>query len=178
VAEFERVNAKLRAELGQSHIKIAEMEERQNSLCSSYDQLNNEYRELHDVAKSLQWEKADVEKTSEAQVTKARADFQKYRVQHRRRLRDLYFDLEGVLGELGAQCLPYPGKGSTIGDIGRWFEGEVKSLPATFARANKNFACFAIAGVLRMLQEYGCEHLSGLHPLASSNDASLYDMPT
>jgi archaellum component FlaC len=38
VAELEQANAELRAELGQSRIKIAEMEERQNSLHSSYDQ--------------------------------------------------------------------------------------------------------------------------------------------
>jgi hypothetical protein len=40
---------------------------------------------------------------------------------------------------LGAQCLPYLGKGSTIGDIVRWFEEEVKSMSATFTKANKKF---------------------------------------
>jgi hypothetical protein len=144
VVVLERANAELRTELGQSHIKITEIEEHQNSLHSSYDQLNNEYNELHGVAGTSQLEKADAKKSYEAQVAKARAGFKKYHVQHRRRLRDLLFDLELVLGELGTKCLPYPEKGSTIGDIVRWFEGEVKSLPATFTRANKNFACFPI----------------------------------
>jgi hypothetical protein len=62
-----------------------------------------------------------------------------------------------------------------IGDIVRWFEGEVKSLPVTFARPNKNFACFAIADIFKMLQESSCEHLPELHPLAASNNASLLD---
>jgi hypothetical protein len=44
-------------------------------LCSSYDQLNNEYKELHGVADTLQRETADIEKSYEAQVAKARADF-------------------------------------------------------------------------------------------------------
>jgi hypothetical protein len=51
----------------------------------------------------------------------------------------------------------------------------VKSLSATFARANKNFACFPIVGILSMLQESGCEHLARLQPLAGSSDASLLD---
>jgi hypothetical protein len=51
-------------------------------------------------------------------------------------------------------------------------------MPATFMRANKNFACYAIAGVLRMLQESNCEHLLELHTLAaSSNASSLDDIP-
>jgi hypothetical protein len=78
-----------------------------------------------------------------------------------------------MLGELGAQCLPYPENETPIGDVVTWFEGEVKSLLGTFAQANKNFACFATAGVLRLLQEFSCEHLLRLHPLAGSSDVSL-----
>jgi uncharacterized membrane protein len=51
--ELERANAKLRAELEQSRIKIAEMEERQSSLCSGHDKLKNEFDELHGFAKTL-----------------------------------------------------------------------------------------------------------------------------
>jgi hypothetical protein len=51
----------------------------------------------------------------------------------------------------------------------------VKSILATFTRANKNFACYTIVGVLRMLQEYDCEHLPELHPFVASSDASLLD---
>jgi hypothetical protein len=80
-----------------------------------------------------------------------------------------------VLGDLGTEYLPYLGKGSTIGDIIRWFEGEVKLLPATFTKANKNVACYAIAGVLQMLQGASCKHLPELHSLAACNNVSLLD---
>jgi hypothetical protein len=175
VAELERANAELRAELEQSQLKIMEEEECPRSLRSGYDQLKNEFDELQGVAATLQREKAELEKSCEAEVLTASGNFQRYQVQHCKKLHDLWFNLENVLGDLGVQCLPYPGKGRTIGDIVRWFDGEVKSLPATFMKANKNFACYAIAGVLRMLQEASCKHLPELHSLAASNDASLLD---
>jgi hypothetical protein len=84
-----------------------------------------------------------------------------------------------VLGGLGAQCLPYPEKGALIRDIVKWFEGEVKSIPETFTQLNKNSVALALAGMLRMLHESGCEHLSMLSSLASSSDTSLLDeIPT
>jgi hypothetical protein len=100
------------------------MEECQSSLRSGYDQLKSELDELHGTADTLEWEKSEIEKSYGAQVATARANFQKYLVQHRRRLHELRFDLENVLGDVGPQCFPYPGKGSTIGDIMRWFEGK------------------------------------------------------
>jgi hypothetical protein len=96
-------------------------------------------------------------------------------VNHRKKIRELRFYQENVMNEFGAQCLPYPGKGSTISDIVRWFDEEIKAIPATFAKANRNFAYYAIVGVHQMLQDSGCEHLSRLQSLASSCDASLLD---
>jgi hypothetical protein len=58
-----------------------------------------------------------------------------------------------MLGELGTQCLAYPKKGAPIGNIVKWFKGEVKSLSGTFAQVNKNFVTVVVAGVLRMLHE-------------------------
>jgi hypothetical protein len=52
-------------------------------------------------------------------------------------------------------------------------EEEVESMLPTFTKANKNFSCCAIAGLIRMLQDSGCEHLPELHSLAASSDASL-----
>jgi hypothetical protein len=72
-------------------------------------------------------------------------------VHFRRILGDLRYDLEGMLGRLGAKWLAYPEKGAPIGDIVKWFEGEVKSLPGTFAALSKNFIALALAGLLRML---------------------------
>lgn len=118
---------------------------------SGYDRLKNEFDELHEVAVALQREKAEVVKSHEAEVVAIHMNFERYRIQHRKKLHELRFNLENVLGDLGAQCLPYPRKGTMIGNIVRWFEGEVKSLSATILKCNKNFAYYTIAGVLMML---------------------------
>jgi hypothetical protein len=96
-------------------------------------------------------------------------------VQHRKKLCELHFNLEDAMNNFGAQCPHYPRKGSTISDIVRWIDGEVKSLSAMFARAKKIFAFYAIADILRMLQDSGCEYFSEVHLLASLSDASLLD---
>jgi hypothetical protein len=70
-----------------------------------------------------------------------------------------------VVSEFGASCLPYPGKGSTIREIVEWFDEEIT--------ANKNFVCYAIIGVLRMLDDSGCEHFEGLQSIMASCDASV-----
>jgi hypothetical protein len=107
-----------------------------------------------------------------------RTRFQDYSGHHRMKLRDLRFKLEKVMNEFGAQCLPYPGKGSTIDDIIGWFNEEIKVLPATFTKANNFFACYAIIGVLQMLYDSSCDHLSELQMLMSSCDALLLaDLP-
>jgi hypothetical protein len=51
----------------------------------------------------------------------------------------------------------------------------VESTSAMFMKANKNFACYAIAGLIRLLQDFVCEHLPELHLLAASSDALLLD---
>jgi hypothetical protein len=56
--------------------------------------------------------------------------------------------MEKAMGEFGAGCLPYPGKNSTISNMIGWFDNEIKALSATIAKANKNFVCYAIVGVL------------------------------
>jgi hypothetical protein len=55
VADQEQTNAELMAELEQSlRIKMVEMEGRQDSLRSRYQQLSNECKELQSVAETLQ----------------------------------------------------------------------------------------------------------------------------
>jgi hypothetical protein len=175
VTELERANTELRAELEQAWLKIAEVEERQDSLCSDYQKLENECESLHNAAETLKRQKAEAEKTGEAEVATIHTRFQDYRVHHRKKLHDLRFNLEKAVNEFGASCLPYPGKGSTIDDIIRWFDEEIKALPAMFMKANKNFACYAIVGILRMLYDSGCDHLSELQTLMPLCDASLLE---
>jgi c-di-GMP-binding flagellar brake protein YcgR len=105
--------------LEQARIKIAEVEEHQNSLRSGYVKLENECDNLHSIAETLKQEKVKTNKTHEAKVAMICSRFQDYRVHHRKKLHDLCFNLESAMNEFSAQCLPYPWKGSTIGDIVR-----------------------------------------------------------
>jgi hypothetical protein len=89
------------------------------------------------------------------------------------KLHDLCFNLKKVVNEFGASSLPYPRKDNTISDIIGWFDEEMKALPATFMKVNKIFACYAIIGVLQMLYDSGCGHLSELQTRMYSCDASL-----
>lgn len=77
--------------------------------------------------------------------------------------------------EFGASCLPYSGKGITIGEIIGWFDKEIKYLPATFVKENKNFMCYAIVGVLRMLYDNGCDNVEGLQKIMASCDATILE---
>jgi hypothetical protein len=43
------------------------------------------------------------------------------------------------MNETGLRCLPYPGKGITVGEIVTWFDKEIKALPNAIAKTNKNF---------------------------------------
>jgi hypothetical protein len=151
------------------------VEECQDSLHSGYEKLESECENLRYVAETLKREKLKPKKTCRAEVAMVRTRFQDYRGHHRMKLRDLRFKLEKAMNEFGAQCLPYPGKGSTIDDIIGWFDEEIKVLPTTFTKANKFFACYAIIGVLRMLYDSSCDHLSELQMLMSSCDALLLD---
>jgi chromosome segregation ATPase len=110
VIELERANAELRAEFKQSQIKIEEVEERQGSLRSGYTKLENQCENLHSVAEALKEQKAEAERAQITQVTAAHTRFQDYRVHHCKKLCCLQLNLEKVVNEFGAACLPYPGK--------------------------------------------------------------------
>jgi hypothetical protein len=104
----------LRTELEQARIKIAEVEEHQGSLRSGYQKLEHECEGLRNAAEMLKQEKAEAEKTREAEVATLHSKFQDYHVYHCKKLRDFHFNLEKAVNEFGASCLPYPRKGSTI----------------------------------------------------------------
>jgi hypothetical protein len=58
--------------------------------------------------------------------------------------------------------LPYPRKNSTIGEVVEWFDKEIQSLLGAIAKVNKNFLCYCIAGILRLLYENAnCGHTRG-----------------
>jgi hypothetical protein len=85
-------------------------------------------------------------------------------------------DFERALNKIGAQCLPYPEKGSTIGDAVTLFEKEITALPDAIAQANKNFLVYCLVGVLKMLQGHAkCRHIDGLGIIMTSCDASILD---
>jgi hypothetical protein len=158
ITELEK--AMLRTELEQSHIKVQELELRRGSLTVGYRQLNEKYKKLEESVGAWQRENAEVEKSCQARIDKIEGEFERFRVHFRRSLRDLHYELEDVLSNLGARCLPYPEKGTPMRDLIKWFEGEVKSLPEVFGLVNQNFVAYALVGVLRMLQDSGCEHFA------------------
>jgi hypothetical protein len=61
------------------------------------------------------------------------------------------------MGELSKRCLEYPETSGAISGIIDWFKGEIQRLSGTFAEANKNITCFAVAGILKMLEETGSQ---------------------
>jgi hypothetical protein len=80
------------------------------------------------------------------------------------------------MNEIGVRRLPYPGKGSAIGEIVEWFDKEIQALPGAIMKADKNFLCYCLAGVLTMLYENASSgHLEGLEAIMNSCDASLLD---
>jgi hypothetical protein len=67
-------------------------------------------------------------------------------------------------------------KGSGIDEIVKWFHKKIHVLPGTITKVNKNFLCYCLAGVLRMLYKNACcGHLEGLEAIMNSCDASLLD---
>jgi hypothetical protein len=46
--------------------------------------------------------------------------------------------MEKAMNEFGDLCLSYRRNGSPIREIVTWFNEEIKVLPATIAKANKN----------------------------------------
>jgi hypothetical protein len=80
------------------------------------------------------------------------------------------------VNKIGTRCLPYPKKGSTIGNIVVWFTKEIRVQPSAIAKANKNFLVYCLIGVLKMLQEHAqCSHVDGLETIMAASNASILD---
>jgi hypothetical protein len=62
-----------------------------------------------------------------------------------------------------------PGKKSAIGEIVERFDMEIQALPGAILKANINFLCYCLVGVLKMLYENAnCGHLEGLEAIMNS----------
>jgi hypothetical protein len=97
-------------------------------------------------------------------------------VHHREKLHEFLANMEKAVNEIGVQCMPYPGKNSTISKFVGWFDKEIQAMPSAIAKANNNFLCYYIAGVLRMLYESAnCSHIEELQTIMNSCNASILD---
>jgi hypothetical protein len=158
VTELEENIAKLLADLKQTHATLAEAETTQSSLSMDRKKLDEECVGLCTAVETLEQEKTRDVAAREIEHKK----IQDYHVHHCKKLCELRVNLKGVVNEIGVQCLPYPGKGSSIGEIVEWFEKEIQALPNAITKANKNFLCYCLVGVVRMLYESAnCDHLEG-----------------
>jgi hypothetical protein len=177
VVELEESNAKSLAELEQSHLALAEVEAGRISLSVEHGKLEEECAGLRAAVDTLGQEKAKVVADHQAEITTAQKKFQGYCARHHKKLPELWVNMEKVVNEIGARCLPYLGKNSTIGEIVEWFDKKIRALPGAFFKANKSFLGYCLVGVLKMLYENAnCGHVVGLETIMNSCDASILDV--
>jgi hypothetical protein len=145
-------------------------------LSASRKNVEQECAELHTTVDALMGENAQLVMDREAEVAATNKKFLNYRIGHCKRLCKLRGDLEKAVNEIGVWCLLYPLKNSTIGEVIMWFEKEIKVLPSTIEKANKNFLVYYLVGVLKMLQgQAQCRHVDRLEAIKNSCDASILD---
>jgi hypothetical protein len=95
----------------------------------------------------LKEERAKIVADCDKKLAAEEARFREYRIVHRKKLHELHAMLEQSMNDIGARCLPYPEKGSTISAM--WFTKEIDALPDVITKANKNFLVHYLVGVLR-----------------------------
>jgi chromosome segregation ATPase len=125
ILELESAKAELRAELDQARSKISEVKGRKSVLKSNYVNLRNDYKNLEAIKNVLQWEKAEAEKTRDAEVAQSHNKFLKFHVHFHTRLSEIHKEMKKSLGKLGGRCLDYLKMGGMIGGIIDWFMGEI-----------------------------------------------------
>jgi hypothetical protein len=162
----------LLAELEQTHLALAEAKATRNSLSVNHGKMEEECAGSHVAVDTLGREKVGAVAAHEAEHKK----FQDYHIHHHKKLRELRVHLEKAVNEIGMRCLPYPGKKGAISEIVEWFDKEIRALPGVIAKANKNFLCYCLVGVLKMLYEnVNCAQLEGLEAIMNSCDAPILD---
>jgi hypothetical protein len=157
VVELEMQNSKLLVVLEQTRAAFVDVDATQNSL--------SPLRMLMPLRTLCPWLRRNWKKSAQASALL--------------KLRELRINLEKAMNEIGERCLPHPGKGSAIGEIVELFDKEIQALSGVITKANKNFLCYCLSRVLRMLYEnVDCDHLDGLEAIMNSYDASLLnDIP-
>jgi hypothetical protein len=177
LVKHEESNAKLVAELEQTHLVLAEAEAGQNSLSMELGKLEEECAGLRAAVDTLGQQKVKAVADHQAENTTTQKKFQDYRVHRHKKLPDLRVNLEKAVNEIGVRCLSYPGKNTTIGEIVEWFDKEIRALPGAIFKANKSFFGYGLVGVLTMLYENAyCGHVAGLETIMNSCDASILDV--
>jgi hypothetical protein len=91
---------------------------------------------LHTDVDALRQGKAKVMRDHEIELAVDKKN-RAYRVSHRKKLHDIHVELERVMNDIGARCLPYPTKGNTISEIIAWCTSEIQALPNAIAKVNK-----------------------------------------
>jgi hypothetical protein len=112
IAELESENVKLWLELEQARQVLAEADAARSSLSVNQEELERGCMGLRAAVDMLKQEKIQVLTNREAAVAAEQNKFQDYRLGHHEKLCELHANLEGTLNDIGAQCLPYPGKGA------------------------------------------------------------------
>jgi hypothetical protein len=124
----------------------------------------------------LKEERAKIIADCDKKLAAEEARFWEYQIVHRKKLHELRAKLEQSMNDIGARCLPYPEKGSSINEIMMWFTKEIDALPDVITKANKIFLVYCLVGVLKMLQELGqCFHVVGLEAVMGAWDAFIFD---
>jgi hypothetical protein len=113
------------------------------------EKLGRECAELRAAVDALKEEKIQALSVRKAAIAAEQKKFWDYHIGHSKRLRELRVALEKVINEIGVWCLPYPEKGSTIGDAIAWFEKEIRALSSVIAEVNKNFLFYCLVDVAR-----------------------------
>jgi hypothetical protein len=176
IAELESENVKLWLELEQARQVLAEADAARSSLSVNQEELERGCMGLRAAVDMLKQEKIQVLTNREAAVAAEQNKFQDYRLGHHEKLCELHANLEGTLNDIGAQCLPYPGKGSTITEVVACFKEEIRVLPDAIAKANNNFLVYCLIGVLKMLPGHAkCHRIDELGVVMDSCDASILD---
>jgi hypothetical protein len=176
IATLEASAVELRSELEWARQALAEADSAQSSLSMSRDEKEWEGSKLCADVGIIKWEKAQGLTDRETDLVAEEKQFWQYHVSHRRKLHDFRVELVGAVNEIGAKCLPYPKKGSTIGDILAWFTKEIEAFASAIAEVNKNFIVYCLVGVMKMLQEHAqWSHVKGLEHVLVVCDASIFN---
>jgi hypothetical protein len=89
------------------------------------------------------------------------------------RLYKLHEAVASSFEEVKARCLPVLARGVKVEEMIDWVAREVRTVPIIVWQLNDNFVFLTIEGVLNMLNNEGCQELSRLRELATSQDASI-----